>query len=160
MKNVCKHCGQMFSPHCFGSNQKYCNDPECRRARKRLWQKTKMANDIDYRTNQESARKAWQERNPDYMREYRKRSPEYVEKNRMQQRKRNKLRKSSEENFSSPGNSPLIVKMDELKSHPIISAGIFRLVPVEQGNIVKMDEQIVHLVPVSDFSTQKFVNDP
>lgn len=157
MQKVCKHCGHEFSPYRSKSNQEYCSAVECRRARKRLWQKIKMADDVDYRTNQKSARKAWQERNPDYMREYRKRSPGYVENNRLKQRERNKLRKISDENSPIAESSSLIVKVDDSKAHPITSAGLFRLVPVNRVDIVKMDEQIVHLIPLLNNSTQSFL---
>jgi class 3 adenylate cyclase len=73
-------------------NQQYCGKKECQRARKRSWQKEKIATDPDYRANQRECNKAWRGRNPDYWRHYRKNHPRYVEKNRLLQKARRRRR--------------------------------------------------------------------
>jgi hypothetical protein len=83
------------------SNQRYCGSAECQRARKRTWQKEKLANDSDYRENKAAAQREWRSRNRQYWREYRKRNPAYREKNRLRQKERNRRRSK-------------IAKMDEL----------------------------------------------
>ena len=52
--------------------QNYCGRADCQRARRREWQRKKMATDPDYRENQRNSQKQWQEKNPDYWRDYRK----------------------------------------------------------------------------------------
>jgi hypothetical protein len=63
--------------------------PACQRERRRRWQQNKRQNDPDYRDNQARAQQAWAERHPDYWRTYRSGHPDYVERNRLLQHKRN-----------------------------------------------------------------------
>jgi len=107
--------------------------------RKRKWQKEKLANDNDYRRNQASAQRQWRSRNKDYWRRYRKRHPAYTERNRMGQRERNRQRQTGSE----------IAKMDEQKGKTLIPSGRYRLVPLWDPEIAKMDELIVELGVIS-----------
>ena len=76
MKQIrCAHCGCLFDPNPRVKNQRYCSDKECQRARKRLWQRRKLATDPDYKANQTDCQKTWREKNPDYWRKYRERNP-------------------------------------------------------------------------------------
>lgn len=102
--------------------------------------------DSDYSDNQKYSQKAWRARNPSYIREYRARSREYVERNRLQQQHRNRLRKNLRVTGSvlPSSSSSLIVKMDELKA---FLAGLFmpfRRTPFDPRFIVKMDELIAY----------------
>ena len=81
----CAHCGCLLDLNPRSKNQRYCGKKECQRARKRAWQKNKMATDPDYRANQRECNKAWQEKNRHYWRNYRKNHPEYAERNRLLQ---------------------------------------------------------------------------
>ena len=71
----CTHCGQPFVPRPQVRNQAYCAAPECQRARKRRWQCDRLRADPDYRANQRDAQRAWQQRHPDYWRQYREQHP-------------------------------------------------------------------------------------
>jgi len=104
MEKKCLCCKRGFIPHPAVRHQRYCSDPECQRARKRKWQKEKLATDSDYRANQAEAQRQWRSRNKDYWKQYRKKNPAYTERNRMGQRERNRRRRSG----------PEIAKMDEL----------------------------------------------
>ena len=104
MEKKCLCCKRGFIPHPAVRDQRYCSDPECQRARKRKWQKEKLATDSDYRANQAEAQRQWRSRNKDYWKQYRKKNPAYTERNRMGQRERNRRRRSG----------PEIAKMDEL----------------------------------------------
>jgi hypothetical protein len=128
---TCPHCKKKFSPHPAVKRQRYCGSADCQRARKRTWQKQKLAGDSDYRGNQAAAQKAWRARNRDYWREYRKSHPAYQEHNRIQQRERNLKRR-------------MIAKMDEHPAKTAIAPGRYRLVPL-YGTIAKMDELIVEI---------------
>lgn len=135
MEKTCPCCKSNFVPHPAVKNQQYCGSADCQRARKRKWQKEKLADDPDYRENQAAAQREWRSRNRHYWREYRKRNPAYSEQNRLRQRERNRQRRS-------------IAKMDEPGAKTVISSGRYRLVPL-YGKIANMDELIVEIGVVS-----------
>ena len=139
MEKTCLCCKGRFIPHSAVRHQRYCSDPDCQKARKRKWQKEKLARDSDYRANQAEAQRQWRRRNKDYWKEYRKKNPAYTERNRMDQRERNRRRRSEAE----------IAKMDELKGETLIASGRYRLVPLCNVGIAKMDELIVELGVIS-----------
>ncbi|MCP4407335.1 MAG: hypothetical protein GY807_06160 [Gammaproteobacteria bacterium] len=93
-KRRCKAegCPEQFIPRTQRKDQKYCSKPECQQKRKNKWQREKRRTDKDYRANDVAARENWAEKNPGYSRLYREKNPEYVERNRLQQRERNKRR--------------------------------------------------------------------
>jgi hypothetical protein len=66
-------CKRLANPR--SKNQKYCGLPDCQRARKRVWQQKKRASDPDYLKNLRDSQKRWQESQPDYWREYRRKHP-------------------------------------------------------------------------------------
>jgi hypothetical protein len=118
-------------------NQLYCGKKECQRARKRIWQKRKMATDPDYRANQRACGKAWRDRNPDYWRNYRANHPGYAEKNRLLQ----KARRSRSE--------LAVAKMDASAPDLLVRTGTYWLIP--DDGVAKMDALAhkVVLVPVT-----------
>ncbi len=63
-QNRCRHCHTFFLPNPRIKKQRYCNRPECQRARKALWQKQKMLQDPDYQTTHHEAQKTWMEQQP------------------------------------------------------------------------------------------------
>jgi hypothetical protein len=94
MEKRCLCCKRPIIAHPAVANQRYCGDPECQKARKRKWQKEKLAGDPDYRANQAEAQRQWRSRNRSYWREYRMRNPAYTEANRIRQRERNRRRRA------------------------------------------------------------------
>ena len=139
MEKRCESCQRRFIPHPAVRDQRYCSDPDCQKARKRKWQKEKLARDSDYRANQAEAQRQWRSRNKDYWKQYRRRNPAYTERNRIRQRERNRGRR-----FGSG-----IANMDELKGKTVIPSGRYRLVPFCNSGIAKMDELIVELDVIS-----------
>ena len=139
MEKTCLCCKKPFNPHPAVRYQRYCRDPECQRTRKSNWQKERLARDPDYRANQAEAQRQWRSRNKGYWREYRRRNPAYTETNRLRQRERNRRRRSGGE----------IAKMDELKGKTVIRSGRYRLVPLGNPGIAKMDELIVEIGVIS-----------
>jgi hypothetical protein len=98
-------------------NQRYCNEKDCQRVRKREWQKDKLANDDDYKANQRACQIDWHKRNPDYYKEYRQKHPAYDKRNTLMQRCRNaKVR--------------VIAKMDALELDPVSKPRVFYLFPL------------------------------
>ena len=139
MEKPCLCCRRPFNPHPAVRHQQYCSDPECQKTRKRKWQKEKLANDSDYRVNQAEAQRQWRSRNKDYWREYRRKNPAYTERNRLGQKERNRRRRTGAG----------IAKMDELQGKSLVPSGRYRLVPLCNSGIAKMDELIVELGVIS-----------
>jgi len=139
MEKTCLCCQKRFIPYPAVRDQRYCSDPQCQKARKRKWQKEKLAKDSDYRDNQASAQRQWCSRNKDYWRRYRESHPAYTERNRMAQKERNHRKQSGS----------WIAKMDGLQEKTLVSSGRYRLVPLCNSGIAKMDELIVELGVIS-----------
>lgn len=139
MEKTCICCKKGFIPHPAVRHQYYCGETECQRMRKRKWQREKMAADSDYRGNQAAAHREWCSNNKGYWKEYRKRNPDYAERNRIRQRERNRLKRA--------GRS--IAKMDELKGENLIISGRYRLTHLDNQLFAKMDELIVEIGVIS-----------
>ena len=139
---MCKGCGLLkpVNIHLKG-NQDYCRNPECQRKRKRLWQKEKMA-DAGYRKKRLLSQKRWRAQRPAdrYQAQYRQTHPQYVDKNRVQQRIRNQQRRKQAVADTAQGE--LIVKTDALTN---IKSGTYLLTPYASQKIVKMDAYLVQL---------------
>ena len=101
-----KDCGVLFVPCPQVPKQKFCSKKECQQARKREWNKKKLASDPEYREARDGAQQRWKNKNPNYWQDYRARHSEYTRKNREQQNIRNQKRRQ---------NPPVakIVKTDE-----------------------------------------------
>jgi len=143
---ICHHCHQkkLCNPRLKGQ-QRYCGEPACQRARKRVWQAEKMTSDESYRQRQKACLKEWRKKRPlhEYQRQYRQEHPEYVAKNRSRQSLRNRKRSEMRE----AADPQKIVKMDALEI-PSIKTGIYLLCPYDMDGsekIVKMDALLVEL---------------
>ena len=127
------HCKRFFEPDPRVKNQRYCGEKDCQRARKRKWQKDKLAADPDYKANQRDCQKEWLHRHPDYYKKYRQHHPAYCQRNTLLQGYRN-------------ARVRMIAKMDEFKPAPIKDPGTFYLFLL----IAKMDASApkVFLIPM------------
>ncbi len=140
---ICKNCCKQkpANPRLKG-NQLYCSAPNCQRARKRAWQKQKMIQDSQYHEQQVACLKKWRKTYPldKYQKEYRKKHPDYVKRNRDLQKKRNA-------NQSKKAELIKIVKMDALKkqSEKLYTCVMNPYKIDSSGKIVKMDALIVQL---------------
>jgi hypothetical protein len=137
----CAHCREQFKPNPRVKNQKYCGKRECRKARRAKWQRDKIATDEDYRENQKICSQKWEVRHPGYYRQYRRKHPEYTERNRILQQIRNNRRSNNRQ-------GKLIAKMDSLIRPYYLRDSLFRIVPQKGEMIAKMDSLIVKLSPV------------
>lgn len=138
----CVHCGDFFDPSPRHRNQTACREKQCQRAKKRAWHRFKLKTDPDYRAGKKISQQKWLKANPDYWKQYRKRNPEYAERNRILQAIRNRKNRASE----TPSNTQasLIAKMDASKSCSFEILGQFWLVPV----IAKMDPLKVNIARI------------
>ena len=140
----CAHCQKEkpINPRLKGQ-QKYCGDVDCQRARKAAWQRNRKATDPEYCQSQNQAVKQWQQNKPghQYQKQYRDEHPDYVDKNREQQRRRN------QERVRNKASDTIIVKMDTLTT---AKSKLYLLTPVAKNDaekIVKMDTLLVQLQP-------------
>lgn len=140
MGKICHCCEEEFIPCASRPDQKYCRKTKCQRERRRRWHRKKMETDSVYRQGQADSQKNWSEQHPDYWREYRLNHPDYCARNRERQRERNRRRRSPADEA--------IAKMDELTACNYIESGKYRLVPLSDGMIAKMDELIVQLAVI------------
>jgi hypothetical protein len=131
---LCVACGKPFQPRPQVPQQCFCSDPACQRERRRNWQRTKLRSDPDYQDNQMRAQQAWNQRNPDYWREYRKSHAAYVERNRELQQERN-----------AKARADRVAKMDA--STPVIPlpSGVYHLSLVSDAGIANMDVWTVEI---------------
>ena len=141
----CEFCGNLFPQS--RRNQKYCTGSNCRRRRKREWQKDKLKSYLDYYLSQKESQARWRSRRPDYWHTYRENHPEYTTRNRQLQRERNRRR--------SRNQNGMIAKMDT--KVPYFS-GTYYLIPVQvvsQELIAKMDAKLVKIQSVTITAEKK-----
>lgn len=68
----CRNCSKLKRRRT--SDQRFCGDRDCQRARKNAWRRKKYATDPDYKLNQSSSSRVWLESvggSADYFRRYR-----------------------------------------------------------------------------------------
>jgi hypothetical protein len=135
----CLGCSDFFKPR--NKLQNYCSKSKCQKIRKALSQKEKMANDSEYRTNQNLSNQKWRSNNPDYWKIYRAKNPSKTLRNRMLQHVRNRRRNGEIETT----HQTIIAKMDSRKPSDFKLEGSFWLVPT----VAKMDARkfYFHLIP-------------
>lgn len=131
---LCIACSQPFQPRPQVAHQIYCSAPGCQRERRRQWQRQKLHTDPDYRDNQARAQRAWNDRNPGYWHDYREAHPQYVERNRSLQQRRN----------AKAASGP-IAKMDLSIPRFPLPSGIYRLSLVGDADNAKMDVWTVEI---------------
>jgi hypothetical protein len=134
----CASCGQSFRPRAQVPQQRYCSTAACQRERRRRWHQNKLRSDGDYRANQVQAQQAWAGRHGDYWREYREAHPDYTERNRLEQRRRDRGRRSAR-----------LAKMDASTPINAVPSGTYRLLPEAGGNLAKMDAWTVKITVIS-----------
>ena len=139
----CVGCGEAFRPCPRVRDQKYCGKEECRRTRRRRWQRAKRRADADYRDNQARAQRAWAEENSAYWRSYRSGHPEYAEENRRQTKQRKRDRRQRAAGGSG------FAKMDSIGTFSSVPSGTYLLVPQEEEKFAKMDSIMVKITLIS-----------
>ena len=140
MEKWCSACGQPFAPRPQTPRQTYCGEPDCQRARRNLWQRTRRQSDPDYIDNQAQAHRAWAQRNAGYWRTYRAAHPEYVERNRQQQAARRANGRHVAKEASLPGAPPLA-------NQP--AGGLYHLTFLSPIDVANNNACLVRLSPAS-----------
>lgn len=140
---TCSACGRKLKKR-SPDRQTYCSTSKCQRERRRRWQRNKRKSDLDYKDNQARAQQAWMERNPNYWKDYRRRHPEYTEKNRQQAKVRRENRKSAS-----------VAKMDSPRSEFKGKSGTYLLTPLSDNGVAKMDAWTVEIRFISEGHQRK-----
>ena len=143
----CACCGRYLPRDPRIKNQRFCGCKKCQQYRKNEWQRKKMACDPDYQANKKESQLAWQGKNKDYWKRYRRNHPVYVFINRQKQKEReNKQRLQSCQDVSAP--SADLAKKDALNSLFNDNSISYFLTPTA-GSLAKKDAIIVKVVPIS-----------
>jgi hypothetical protein len=138
----CAACGKAFRPSARVRDQKYCGEEECRRTRRRCWQRAKRQ-DADYRDNQARAQRVWAGEHSGYWRAYRWGHPEYAEENRKQTKQR--VRDRRQRGAGTSG----FAKMDSIGIFSAVPSGTYLLVPQDEEKFAKMDSIMVEITFLS-----------
>lgn len=90
----CPYCKTRFTPHPkVGKRQITCGKPACKTALKSDNNRKWRQRNPDYHRDDYPRVKGWLDQKPGYLQEYRKNHPEYVEKNRVAQRVRDRRKR-------------------------------------------------------------------
>lgn len=122
---TCRHCGKTLprNPRLKkNKKQSYCNAPECKQAKKSARKKERYHTDPVYRQQHLDRQKSWRSNRPghDYQKQYRESNPDYVDRNRELQAKRNCRRKNGPAPMIVNG-TPLSPQASNDKAYAIIS---------------------------------------
>jgi hypothetical protein len=133
----CVACGEDFQPRTQVCEQRYCGKPACQQERRRRWKWNKRHSDEDYRQNQVMAQRAWAAAHTGYWHDYRQAHPDYVERNRLLQRERDRRRAAAN-----------LAKRNA--SEPIygVPSGIYRLAPAS-ADLAKRNAWTVKITVLS-----------
>ena len=127
---TCQHCGKIKPRNPRQKNQKYCSFRACQNARRISTNKAKTRKNKESRKLRQARNKRWRDSYPahSYQHQYREDHPEYVKRNREQQRIRNKRRQKD--------NVSMIVKTYALSPQPL-QDGAYMGFEIKNGKIVK-----------------------
>jgi hypothetical protein len=127
---TCHHCGKLVPRNPRIKKQKFCSSRACQNTRRYTTNKARANKSSECRSLRQARNKRWRDNYPahEYQKEYRKKHPEYVNRNRELQKERNKKRK--------PEPSSMIVKTYAL-SPQLLQDGLYRGFEVKNGKIVK-----------------------
>jgi FtsZ-interacting cell division protein YlmF len=149
---TCANCKKEVPANpCLKGNQEYCNDPACQNARKKEWYKKRIQSDPDYASRQKECKQRWRKNKPAhaYQKCYRETHPEYVRRNRKQQKERNRRRRMQERE-----NKSKIVNIDALYAlqDKTMTYQMKIITPNMFAKIVKIDSLLVQIQPYQDIS--------
>lgn len=137
-KKRCSSCRGLFYPCPKTPAQRYCSAPDCKRERRRRWQKEKRRADPDYKVNQKKAQESWRQRNPNYWSQYR-------HKNRQMALSNTKNNDAAPKILGPAGG----VKMDSLSTIFPFESGVYRLQMHSPNGSVKMGAWMVKITVLS-----------
>ncbi len=144
-KRRCACCHKLFHPRAQSPDQKFCSMDACQRERKRRWQKAKRACDVDYRDNDALANKQWRSSHPDYWREYRRKNPHSVIRNRDKQRERDRSRRSKSPPALADASTRHLANEDVSNPLSLLESGTYHIIPVTRPHLANEDACLVKI---------------
>ena len=127
---TCLHCGKTMprNPRLKKNKQSYCNAPKCKQAKKSARKKERYHTDPSYRQKHLDRQKLWRLNRPahEYQKQYRESRPEYVERNRKLQAKRNCKRRKRASMIVN--GTPLSLQTSNDNAYAIISVNREKIV--------------------------------
>ena len=145
-KRRCPACHKLFHPRPQAPGQTFCSAVPCQRERKRRWQKARRTADPDYRDNDVQANRQWRSRHPDYWRDYRRKHPQSVTRNREKQRERDRARRLKAPQ-PPPGGD---LANEDASSFPFsLDTGTYRMIPVTAEDLANENACLVKIALVS-----------
>jgi hypothetical protein len=106
-----------------------------------------MRSDPVYRDNQADSQKRWLENHPDYWRDYRGRHPDYVVRNRLLQKARDRLKRDLD---AVTRTGAVLAKSDACQSKLDVIPVYYELLPAPSGDLAKRytSKRIFQLIPI------------
>jgi len=148
----CTCCGRRLERRSQNPRQRYCRRAFCQNERRRRWRKAKLKADLDYRSNQRDSQRRWLEKHPGYWRDYRDRHPEYVERNRVLQKARDRLKADL---TAMTRTGAVLAKSDACPDKSDEISVVYELLPAKAADLAKSDasKHVFRLIPIgySDF---------
>ena len=89
----CRYCHEIFQPSIYRPQQSVCTQAECQRQRRSDYHRERIRNDEAYAEDVRASQKKWRAAHADYWKQYRKRHPESVGRNRKLQQQRDQKRR-------------------------------------------------------------------
>jgi hypothetical protein len=156
----CIICSRSFIAHPkVGARQKTCGRAACRKIHKKNNNAKWRQNNPDYSKNDYARLKAWLEENSGYLKRYRQTHPEYVQKNRDAQRRRDRTRKLNLDIQAKLKRQQAEITK-QLEIAPAFSdLDIQAEFTLEQSEITYLLSQFVHL-PCLDIQTKFYFSSP
>lgn len=136
----CRYCRDFFTPDPRSyrplpsgkgrrSNQTACRKPACQGRRHREADRRWRRDNPTYDDRREAAHRQWRKAHPDYSRHYRAAHPDYVQRNRQQQRRRDARRKD-------------LANQDAI--HAFYDGKIRRLIDLAKQDAIALQKKIQH----------------
>lgn len=159
---TCVHCKGVFTKNVRIKEdserpQRYCSSAACQKARKNLWARKKYKRDSCYmkKIKEKNHRRYSLSENSVYQKAYRESHPEYVERCRISQQKRNKKRvgKKEEQKIVNP-DALALQKIDNKE----VKRDYFILYPITEEQLKKIvnpDALLTEVVDIQQFTNAK-----
>ena len=134
MSHRCRCCGRRLKQRPQNRRQRYCSREVCQKQRRRQWRRAKLRADLDYRRNQHDSYQRWLEKRPEYWRDYRRRHPEYVERNRELQKARDRVKA---ELAAVTRTGAVLAKSDACPDKSDEISVVYELLPAKSADLAK-----------------------
>ena len=108
-----------------------------------------MRTDADYRSNQHDSQRRWLEKHPGYWSDWRDRHPEYVERNRVLQKARDRLKADL---TAMTRTGAVLAKSDACPDKSDEISVVYELLPAKSADLAKSytSKRVFRLIPIGN----------